>query len=73
MRDRLHDEAMSKQLSVNPGYAAQLLADVLREGSLAELVILLRQITLAVGACDQTHDVSHPITPDALLMSLGRI
>lgn len=57
MRDRSHDEAMSKQLSADPAYTAELLADVLREGSPAELVILLRQLALAVGAHDQTkHD-----------------
>ena len=57
MRDRSHDEAMSEQLSADPAYTAELLADVLREGSPAELVILLRQLALAVGARNQTkHD-----------------
>lgn len=44
MRDRSHDEAMSVQLNSDPAYAAELLADVLRNGSPAELVILLRQL-----------------------------
>lgn len=57
MRDRSHDKAMSEQLSTDPAYAAELLADVIREGSPAELVILLRQLVLAVGAHDQAeHD-----------------
>jgi len=53
MRDRSHDDAMSERLSADPAYAAELLADVLREGSPAELVILLRQLALAVVAHDQ--------------------
>lgn len=57
MRDRLHDEAMSEQLIAEPAYTAELLADVIRDGSPAELIILLRQLALAVGAHDQTrHD-----------------
>lgn len=54
MRDRPHSEAMSEQLRADPEYAAELLADVLREGSPAELVILLQQLALAFGAHDQT-------------------
>lgn len=44
MRDRLHDEAMSEQFDSDPAYVADLLADVLRDGSPAELDILLRQL-----------------------------
>lgn len=54
MRDRSHDEAMSEQLSADPAYAAELLADVIRKGDPAELVIVLRQLALAIGAHDQT-------------------
>lgn len=53
MRDRTHDEAMAEQLRADPAYAAELLADVIREGDPAELVILLRQLALVVGAHDQ--------------------
>lgn len=49
MKDRSHREAIAEQLSADPAYAAALLADVLREGSLAELVILLQQLALAFG------------------------
>ncbi len=55
MRDRSHDEAMSEQLSADPAYAAELLADVLRQGSPAELDILLRQLAYAVVALDQNN------------------
>ena len=54
MKDRSHHEAMAEQLGADPAYASELLADVLREGSPAELVILLQQLALAFGAHDQT-------------------
>lgn len=54
MRDRSHNEAMAEQLGADPAYAAELLADVLRDGCPAELVILLQQLALAFGAFDQT-------------------
>lgn len=53
MKDRSHSEAMSEQLRADPAYAAELLADVLREGSPAELDILLQQLSLAFGAHEQ--------------------
>ena len=53
MRDRSHNEAMAEQLGADTEYAVELLADVLREGSPAELVILLQQLALALGALDQ--------------------
>lgn len=49
MKDRSHNEAMSEQLRADPAYAAELLADVIREGSPAELAILLQQLFLAFG------------------------
>lgn len=53
MRDRSHNEAMAEQLGADTAYAVELLANVLREGSPAELVILLQQLALAFGALDQ--------------------
>lgn len=50
MKDRPHSEAMSEQLRADPAYAAVLLATVLREGSLAELAILLQHLNLAFRA-----------------------
>lgn len=50
MKDRPHSEAMSEQLRADPAYAAELLADVLREGCPAELAILLQQLNLAFRA-----------------------
>lgn len=57
MRDRPHSEAMSERLRADPAYAAELLNDVLCEGSPAELVVLLQQLALAFGAHDQTRHV----------------
>lgn len=53
MRDRSHDEVMSEQLNTEPAYTAELIADVLRNGSPAELDIFLRQPTYAAVAHDQ--------------------
>nr|WP_244653673.1 hypothetical protein [Pseudomonas lutea] len=49
MKDRLHSEVMSEQFRVDPFYAEELLADVLRDGSPAELAILLRHLSSALG------------------------
>ncbi len=53
MKDRSHHEAMAEQLRADPVYASELVAEVLREGSPAELVILLQQLALAFGTQDQ--------------------
>jgi len=53
VKDRPHSETMAEQLRADPAYAAELLAAVLRDGSPAELVILLRQLALAFYMHDQ--------------------
>jgi len=50
MRDRPHSEAVSEQLRADPAYAAELLAEIRRDGTPAELAILLRQLTRAFEA-----------------------
>lgn len=50
MRDRPHSEAMVEQLRVDPVYAAELLADVLRDGTPTELAILLQRLAVAFDA-----------------------
>lgn len=57
MRDRPHDEAMSECLRADAAYAAELLADLLREGSPTELAILFKQLALAFGVHDHTPDI----------------
>ncbi|ACI09183.1 addiction module antidote protein [Serratia marcescens] len=47
MKDRSHDEAMAEHFRADPAYAAELLAEVRRNGDPAELAILLRLIATA--------------------------
>ena len=49
MKDRSHDTAMAEQFRANPTYAAELLAEVRRDGNPDELAILLRQMSEALG------------------------
>jgi|TARA_A100001391_G_scaffold205456_1_gene206529 DNA-binding phage protein len=49
MKDRSHDEAMAEHFRADPNYAAELLAEVRRNGDPAELAILLRQMAAAFG------------------------
>lgn len=50
MKDRSHDEAMSELFQADPEYAAELLAEVIRDGDADELAILERQLSAAVAA-----------------------
>ncbi|EMQ8046639.1 addiction module antidote protein [Serratia marcescens] len=47
MKDRSHDEAMAEHFRANPAYAAELLAEVRRNGDPAELAMLLRLMATA--------------------------
>jgi len=47
MKDRSHDEAMVELFQVDPSYAAELLAGVVRDGNADELAILERQLSAA--------------------------
>ncbi|NNB50427.1 transcriptional regulator [Pseudomonas fragi] len=49
MKERTHDEAMAEQFRADPGYAAELLTEVRRNGESAELAIILRQMAQAFG------------------------
>ncbi|MNY56056.1 hypothetical protein D3C86_1920940 [compost metagenome] len=49
MKDRHYDEVMAEYFHADPGYAAELLIEVRRNGDSAELAILLRQIAKAFG------------------------
>lgn len=50
MRDRSHDEAMAELFRSDPPYAAELLAEVVRDGDADELAILERQLLAAFAA-----------------------
>lgn len=47
MKDRGHDEAMSELFHADPLYAAELIAEIVRDGDADELVILERQLSAA--------------------------
>ncbi|AOL21941.1 hypothetical protein MOU_20605 [Xanthomonas citri pv. malvacearum str. GSPB1386] len=49
MKDRSRDQAMAEQFRADPTYAAELLAEVRRDGDPAELRVLLRQLAAAFG------------------------
>ncbi|WP_016858229.1 DNA-binding protein [Candidatus Williamhamiltonella defendens] len=49
MKDRTHDAAMAEVFRDEPSYAVELLNHILVEGSQAELLIALRQMTEAFG------------------------
>lgn len=47
MNDRSHDKAMAELFQADPSYAAELLAEVVRDGSADELAILERLLSVA--------------------------
>lgn len=51
MKDRPHDVAMAEHFRAAPTYAAELLAEVRRDGNPAELAILLRQMATVSEGC----------------------
>jgi len=65
MTDRPHDEAMAELFCADPAYAAELLAEVRRNGDSTELAILLRQLGKVVGQDKgwSTADTKQPLPP----------
>jgi len=49
MKDRSHDEAMAEAFKAEPAYALELLNSILEDGEQGELLIALRQLSLAFG------------------------
>ncbi|WP_183142267.1 hypothetical protein [Pseudomonas cichorii] len=47
MKDRSHDEAMVELFHADPSFAAELLAEVVRDGNADELAILERHLSAA--------------------------
>ena len=47
MKDRSHDDAMAEIFQADPSFAAELLAEVVRDGNADELAILGRQLSTA--------------------------
>ncbi|EML3779134.1 addiction module antidote protein [Enterobacter roggenkampii] len=55
MKDRPHNVAMAEHFRAHPTYAAELLAEVCREGN-PELAILLRQMVTASAGDERSDD-----------------
>jgi probable addiction module antidote protein len=53
MRDRIHDEAMGEMLKEDPSCAVDLLNSILEDGEQGELLIVLRQLTIAFGGMQE--------------------
>ncbi|MBP0943849.1 hypothetical protein V2K50_22980 [Pseudomonas alliivorans] len=56
MKDRSHDEAMAELFRVDPSYAAELLAEVVRDGDADEWVILNLQLSAASAMREASSD-----------------
>ncbi|EWD79795.1 MULTISPECIES: hypothetical protein [Gammaproteobacteria] len=56
MKDRSHDTAMAEHFRADPTYAAELLAEVRRDGIPAEVAILLRQMATASASDARSED-----------------
>ncbi|ASC96099.1 addiction module antidote protein [Pseudomonas aeruginosa] len=56
MKDRSHDTAMAEHFRADPAYAAELLAEVRRDGIPAEVAILLRQMATASASDARSED-----------------
>lgn len=52
MKDRSHDEAMAELFQNDPSYAAELLAEVVRDGDANEFAVLKRQLSVAFAIQD---------------------
>lgn len=56
MKGRSHDAAMAEHFRADPTYAAELLAEVRRDGNPAELAILLRRMAKASAGDERSDD-----------------
>lgn len=52
MKDRSHYEVMVELFQADPSYAAELLAEVVRDGNANELAVLERQLSAAFAIKD---------------------
>ncbi len=70
MRSKRHDEAMAALYRDDPGLAADLINSVLEDGDQAELLIALRQLTLAFGGV-QSVAMQASLNPTQLYRTLS--
>jgi probable addiction module antidote protein len=70
MKDRTHDEAMAELFKQDPGYALEMLNDILEDGEQGELLIALRQMTKAFGGVQTVAEKAH-LNPTQLYRTLS--
>ncbi|MNQ20431.1 hypothetical protein D3C85_335200 [compost metagenome] len=70
MKSRLHDEAMAELCRNDPALAVDLINSVLDDGDQAELLIALRQLTLAFGGVQTVAAQAH-LNPTQLYRTLS--
>lgn len=70
MRSRPHDEAMATLYRNDPALALDVINDILEDGDQAELLIVLRQLTLAFGGVQNVAEHAH-LNPTQLYRTLS--
>lgn len=70
MKDRSHNEAMTELFEADQSYAAELLAEVVRDGNADELAILERQLWAAAATMD-TNPTSYDLLNMAFFMGFS--
>lgn len=70
MRDKNHDEAMAEEFKRKPGYAVELLNEILADGEQGELLIVLRQMAKAFGGVQSVAEKAN-LNPTQLYRTLS--
>lgn len=70
MRSRSHDEAMAELFRDDPAFALDLINNILEDGEQAELLIVLRQMALALGGMQAVAEQAN-LNPTQLYRTLS--
>jgi probable addiction module antidote protein len=70
MKSRSHDEAMAELYRNDPAFALEVVNDILEDGTQAELLIALRQMTQAFGGVQAVAEQAH-LNPTQLYRTLS--
>ncbi|MBJ7309766.1 DNA-binding protein [Rugamonas sp. CCM 8940] len=70
MRSRPHDEAMAELFRDDPSFALDLINNILEDGDQAELLIVLRQMALALGGMQMVAEQAQ-LNPTQLYRTLS--
>jgi len=63
MKSKSHDEAMAELYRNDPAFALEVVNDILEDGTQAELLIALRQMTQAFGGVQAGAEQVHLSIP----------